>query len=111
MDKQGTSVVPDLPRKALGGVGLDELGKHLRGHSDHKVVPGWVNAESGPSFHPVRRLLTLLSTTLRLGVANGARATIHRIYKRAGIYRSLLPAREAVGLEFLNSSIGIAGLL
>jgi hypothetical protein len=39
-----------------------------------------------------------LSTALRLGVANVARAVIYRTCKRAGIYRRLLPPRRAISL-------------
>jgi hypothetical protein len=47
----------------------------------------------------VRWLILYLSTVLRLGVINVVRVAIHRICRRAGIYKWLLPQREAVPLE------------
>src|ERR1700726_1872478 len=102
MDKQGTSAVRDVPPRALAGGGTqncsDELSGHLRGHSEEAVVPSRLNAESRPSLHPARRLLILLSTTLRLGVANVVRAAVHRICKRTGVYRWLLPLQQRTPL-------------
>src|SRR5712671_6015181 len=101
MDKQGTSALRDLPPRALAGGGtqncLDELSGHRRGHGDETIVPSCLSVER-PSLHPVRRLLILLSTTLRLGVVNVVRAAVHRICKRTGVYRWLLPLQQRVPL-------------
>lgn len=55
-------------------------------------------ADSQPELHPVKWVMIYLSTALRLGVANVARAVIYRTCKRAGIYRWLLPPRKALPL-------------
>ncbi len=55
------------------------------------------NSEPGipPKLHPVQRLMALVPTALRLGVANVGRVLVHRTCKPAGIYRWMLPSRKA----------------
>lgn len=59
-----------------------------------------------PEFHGVRLLRIYFATVLRLGAANVARVVIYRFFKRAGIYRWLLPLRKAapLGIEVDSSS-------
>lgn len=78
---------------------VKELSGRLRGHGDETIVRSSPGASSQPELHAVQRLMIFLSTVLRLGVVNVARAGIYRACKRAGIYRALLPRREAVPLE------------
>src|SRR6266700_5614639 len=52
--------------------------------------------------------MTRLSTALRLGVANVVRALAHQTFRRAGIYKWLLPRRQAVPLR-VDSPCAVAG--
>ena len=114
MDKEGTAALRDLPPGALAGEGPQkcsekELGGRPPGHSDETIVERCPSAESQPEVPPVRRLLSYLSTALRLGVSNVARVLFYRICKRAGIYRWLLPRRETIPLGLrVDSLLGAA---
>lgn len=100
MDKEGTIAFREPTPVTLDGEGpqkcLEELDGRLRGHRDETIV------ESRPL---VRRLLTYLYTALRLGVSNVARVLIYRAFKRAGIYRWLLPPRETIPLGLRVDSL------
>jgi hypothetical protein len=102
VDTEKTSAMRHVPPRVLaaGGTqaGLKELSGRPGGRSGETIVRSSPSAESQPELHPMRKLLIYLSTSLRLGVANVTRVLIYRACKRAGIYRWLLPPRQAVPL-------------
>ena len=70
-----------------------ELRGRLRGIDD--AIRSRPGAGPQPEVHSLQRLIIYLSTARQIGVANVARVLIHRICKRAGIYRWMLPPRKA----------------
>ncbi len=73
--------------------------------SDEKIVPSKPKTQRQAEIHPLQWPMMYLSTALRLGVANVARAVIYRNCKRAGIYRWLLPQGKAVPLGLRIDSL------
>jgi heparinase II/III-like protein len=110
VDTERTSALRHIPRRALASSGtqegLKELSGRPGGHSDETIVQSSLGAESQPELHSVKRLLIYLSTSRRLGVGNVARVLFYRTCRRAGIYRWLLPRREAIPL-----GLGVDSLL
>src|SRR5437899_11057057 len=83
----------------------EKLGGRPSGQNDEIIAESGPCPGSQPELPPVRRLLSYLSTALRLGVPNVARVLFYRTCRRAGIYRWLLPRRETVSLGLRVDSL------
>jgi len=82
-----------------------ELGGRLREHGDETIVESRSSTESQPELPQVRRLVSYLSTALRLGVSNVVRVLFYRTFRRMGIYRRLLRPRKAIPLALRVDSL------
>jgi len=81
----------------------------LRGRSEETTAPGSDRTEAQPKLNRFQRVEVYLSTGLRLGIPNVARALLHRTFKRARIYQWLLPSREGRPLEIrIDLADGVA---
>jgi hypothetical protein len=81
-----------------------KLSGRLREHSD-KTMPGRARTAAKPEFNSFQWGMIYLSTGLRLGLVNIARAMTHRICRRTGIYRWLRLPAMAVPFELHVDSL------
>jgi hypothetical protein len=63
-----------------------------------------LSSSNGSELHPGRRFILYLSTARRLGIVNILRVLVYRSFKRAGIYRFMLPKLKPIPLAFQVNS-------
>ena len=94
---------PDSSTWGRGSGNSEQSTGSVRKHNDEEII-GSRSTGRRPELPSFRRLVDYFSTALRLGIINIARVAVHRVCKRSGIYRWLLPSCKASPLEFLVDS-------